>query len=102
MLIMNQKRKGEFQGVDCGNYFTFGDLENCPDTSLKNWAKEQSWYSTEIHFSFIDVDDCLDNHYRIAVIKQSVAYIYTYNIPNKTGSYEEWEMWEIKNHVIYK
>ena len=102
MPRMNKLRKGEFQEVKYGNYFTFGDLEDCPDDCLKNWAEEQSWYSTEIHYSFIDVDDWLNIPYRVAVIKQSVAYIYTYNIPNKTESYKDWEKWQIKNHVIYK
>lgn len=100
--INNLTIKGEFQEVECGNYFTFGDLENCPDTSLKNWAREQSWYNPEVRYSFIDVGDCLDNPCRIAVIKQSVAYIYTYNIPNKTESYKSWEKWKIKNLAIYK
>ena len=99
---MNQKHKGEFQEVDCGNYFTFGDLEDCPDTSLKGWAKEQPWYDSDVHFSFICMNDWLDNPYRIAVVKKNIAYVYTYNTPNKTESYEEWEMWQIKNHVIYK
>ena len=99
MLRMNQSRKGEFQEVDHGNYFTFGDLEDCPDDCLKNWAKEQPWYNPKVHYSVIDVGDTLYLPYRIAVVKQTVAYVYTYNIHK---SYEEWERWEIKNHVIYK
>lgn len=102
MLIMNQKRNGEFQEVECGNRFTFGNLEDCPDDCLKNWAEEQHWYDPCINFSFIDVDDWFGNPYRIAVVKQSVAYVYTYNIPNEVESYKDWEKWKIKNHVIYK
>lgn len=101
MISTYQKRKGEFQEVECGNYFTFGDLKDCPDTSLKNWAEEQSWYNPEVHFSYIYVDGWLNNPYRIAVIKQSVAYIYTYNIPNETESYKEWDKWQIKKLTVY-
>ena len=102
MLCMNQPRKGEFQEVECGKYFTFGNLEDCPDSSLKGWAKEQPWYDPKINFSFIDMDNWVRESYRIAVVKQTVAYVYTYNIPNKTKSHEEWEKWQIKNQVIYK
>ena len=105
MLHMAQSRKGEFQEVDHGDYFTFGDLEDCPDSSLKNWAKEQSWYDPGIDFSFIDfsfIDGWVSKSYRIALVKQTVAYVYTYNTPNRTESYKDWEKWKIKNHVIYK
>ena len=101
MFCMNQPRKGEFQEVECGNYFTFGDLDDCPDTALKNWAEEQSWYNPEVHFSFIDVGDWLGVPYRIAVVKKTVAYVYTYNIPNETESYKEWEKWQIKKLTVY-
>ena len=100
---MNQSRKGEFQEVDHGNYFTFGDLEDCPDDCLKNWAEEQSWYNPEVHYSFIDVDDTLYQSYRIAVVKKNVAYVLTGGIGlDSTESYKDFEKWEIKNHVIYE
>ena len=105
MLHMNQVRKGEFQEVDFGNYFTFGDLEDCPDDCLKNWAKEQSWYDPEVHYSFIDVgvDDCLYNPYRVAVVKKTVIYVLTAGrCLDSIESYKDFEKWKIKNHVIYK
>ena len=99
---MNQKRNGEFQEVKSGNYFTFGDLKDCLDTSLKNWAREQPWYDPKTNFSFIDMDDYLYSPYRVAVVKKTTAYVYTYNTPNKTESYKDWEKWQIKNLVTYK
>ena len=103
MFCMTQARKGEFQEVEYGNYFTFGDLEDCPDDCLKNWAEEQHWYDPEVHFSFIDVGDTLYLPYRIAVVKKTVAYVLTGGIdPGSTESYKDFEKWQIKNHVIYK
>ena len=103
MFCMNQSRKGEFQEVDCGNYYTFGDLEDCPDDCLKNWAKEQSWYNPEVHYSFIDVGDTLCTPYRITVVKKTVAYVLIDSIdPDSTESYKDWRKWQIKNQVIYK
>ena len=103
MLCMNQPRKGEFQEVECGNYFTFGDLENCHDECLKNWAKEQSWYNPEVHFSFIDVSDYLYSPHRVAVVKKTVVYVLTGGVDlNSIESYKNFEKWQIKNHVIYK
>ena len=101
MLCMNQPRKGEFQEVDCRKYFTFGDLKDCPDDCLKNWAEDQSWYNPEVHFSFIDVGDSIGFPFRIAVVKETVAYVLTggvdlYNIK----SYKDFEKWQIKNLVI--
>ena len=61
------KKVGEFQEVKSGNHFTFGNLSECPDTSLENWAKEQSWYDQEVHFSFICMNDYLDNPCRLAL-----------------------------------
>ena len=105
MLRMNQVRKGEFQEVESGNYFTFGDLEDCPDDCLKNWAKEQAWYDSEVHYSFIDVndDDCLCNPFRVAVVKKTTAYVLTAARGlDGIESYKDFEKWKIKNHVIYK
>ena len=103
MFCMNQKRKGEFQEVEFGHYFTFGDLENCPDDCLKNWAEEQAWYNPEIHYSFIDVGDYLYGPYRVAVVKKTVVYVLTGGIDlNSIESYKNFEKWEIKNHVVYK
>ena len=103
MLCINQARKGEFQEVECGNYFTFGDLKDCPDDCLKNWAEEQSWYNPEVHFSFIDVGDYLYSPYRVAVVKKTVVYVLTGGIDlNSIESYKNFEKWQIKNHVIYK
>ena len=102
MLCMNQKRKGEFQEVDCGNYFTFGDLKDCPDDCLKNWAEEQSWYNDTVNYSFIRIN-CWDGaYYRVSVIEGNVAFVNTSNKPYLTKNYKEWEKWQIKNHVIYK
>ena len=103
MLYMNQSRKGEFQEVEYGNYFTFCDLEDCPNTELKNWAEKQSWYNPEVHFSFVDVGDTLYLPYRIAVVKKTVAYVLTDDIElDSIESYKDFEKWQIKNHVIYK
>ena len=103
MLHMAQSRKGEFQEVECGNYFTFGDLEDCPDDCLKNWAEEQSWYNPEIHYSFIDVGDTLCTPYRITVVKKTVVYVLTGGIDlDCIKSYKDFEKWQIKNLVIYK
>ena len=103
MLRMIQSRKGEFQEVDHGHYFTFGDLKDCPYKGLQSWAEEQPWYNPEVHYSFIDVGDTLYLPYRIAVVKKTVAYVLTDSIDlDSTESYKDWEKWQIKNQVIYK
>lgn len=99
---MNQKRKGEFQEVEYGGYFTFGDLEDCPNTELKNWAERQSWYNPEVHFSFVRIN-CWDGaYYRIAIIEETATFVRTFNTPDEVESYKDWEKWKIKNLVIYK
>ena len=103
MLCMNQKRKGEFQEVDCGNYFTFGDLRDCPYKGLQSWAEDQPWYNPEVHFSFIDVGDSIGFPFRIAVVKKTVVYVLTDSIDiDNIESYNDFDKWQIKNHVIYK
>lgn len=101
MLRMTQSRKGEFQEVDHGNYFTFGDLKDCPYKSLQSWAEDQSWYNPEVHFSFIDVGDSIGFPFRIAVVKETVAYVLTGGVDlDNIKSYKDFEKWQIKNLVI--
>ena len=89
---MNQKRKGEFQGVEYGDYFTFGDLKGCPNTSLKDWAKEQPWYDSEAHLSFIDAGDCwVGIPQRIAIIEEATAFVYCYIGTTDVGDLFEWD-----------
>ena len=85
--------KGEFQEKEFGNWFPFGDIEDCPYTSLKNWIKEESWYDPSVKYSFIDVGDALYNPYRIAIVKKNVVYVFT--------GEEQWEKWKVKKMILY-
>ena len=95
MMNMYQSRIGEFQECELKHYFTFGDLQNCPDSFLMDWAKTQEWYDQSQQYSFIDVGDVIGSPYRIAIIKKTVAYVLS-------GDTEEFQKWNIKKMITYR